>query len=173
MESQTGKKKKNDRRYRPWIIGFAIVAGVLALLVLGAFYLVQKTADVFSDMASDYTGEEARPFIEDALKITLPDSVSNMRFFYSSWLDFDMRMKFDIAPDDLPLLLDDLSLMCFEQPLQEGINPFTSVGEDWWQPASAIDALGAEQCGDNPFWFLLVDRATTARWTVYIEAYST
>jgi hypothetical protein len=63
--------------------------------------------------------------------------------------------------------------MCFELPLQEGINPFTVAHEDWWQANTAQDVIGTEQCGNDPYWSLMIDRSNADIWTVYIEAFST
>ena len=112
--------------------------------------------------------------IEQEFKTQLPDSVSNLHYYYTSYQVFFMQTRFDMPHDDIPAFLDSISHMCFEMPLQDNVMPFGSPEskKTWWRPRSAIQFKGSQECGNNPYWQLMIDQSSDEVAIVYILGYS-
>lgn len=177
MTSQR-KKKKNDAsgRIKNPYQGIALVGIIVVLLGIGAIAVIYNwLQDPLPSDTAVYEGAEAREKIESVLKTTLPDSATNLHLYYTSWLDFVLRIRVDILADEVPVFLESLGDVCFNQPTESDVYPFVTFASDtdWWQPTQAETYLSAPQCGDDPFWHLMIDQTDDNVWIVYIEEFST
>ncbi len=178
MTLPTRKKKKNSptiyrNRMKIVIAGFFVI-GVIMLIAITVLFGFVSSEGFFSEGTYNYTEEEAQSAIEKTLKTTLPDSVTNPHYFYTSFQDFYLRIRFELPSDDVPDFLDSINHLCFEQPLTNDYMPFyrTDTGHFWWQPFNAERYIGAEQCGNNPYWSIVIDQTDNDISVVYIEAFS-
>jgi|GEM_PF-2701864 len=170
------RKKKNGRirnqRVRILLV-LLVIAVVMIIGKLLIFGLVMS--DDFLSDSTYLSGTDAVAVIEQTLGVTVPESADNFTYYYTAWLDYYMRIRIDMSPDDAPIFLQQMSITCLQSPLQDNLMPFRTVegDDDWWQPYSAEVYSGVEQCGDNPYWSLVVDQTNPDMWIVYIESFST
>ena len=172
------KKKKNSTIVRDRIIIALVVLGAMSIIVLvaaGIMFGAVAYDGFLTEGTYNYTDEQAQVAIESALITTLPDTASNPYYFYTAFQDYYFRIRFELPPEDVSAFLDSIDHMCFEQPLIADLMPFyrTDTGHYWWQPFSAERYIGAEQCGDNPYWTMIVDQSNPTMSIVYIESFST
>lgn len=112
--------------------------------------------------------------IEQTLNTALPDSVSNLHYYHTFLPVFFVQTRFDMPHGDIPAFLDSISHMCFVMPLQDNVMPFGSPEskKTWWRPRSATQFMGSQECGDNPYWQLMIDQTNDEVAIVYILGYS-
>lgn len=180
MTSLPPKKKKKSpiiSKERIIVVLLGFVALSIVMFIAASIMVSTVTFDGFRPQGTyTYTEEEALLSIQETLITTLPDSVSNPHYFYTSSQDFYMRIRFDLPAEEIPDFLDSISHMCFEQPLTADTMPFSRADDidfAWWQPFNAEQYIGAEQCGSNPYWSMLIDQTDRDVSIVYIEAFST
>jgi hypothetical protein len=173
------KKRKNGYRRKQRFLKYVFLLSVLVFILSAvAFISFGILSNEFRfDYTVEYSGEQAKTAIEEHLQTSLLPSVSNQRFFYTSWQEFFMRLRFDIPAIDGKKFLKSIDHLCFEQPLLRGTFGYTPTSEiDWWitrNPQDNSDYLwGANACGNNPYWHIIVDQSNNELWTVYIEAWS-
>lgn len=181
MDYEPKKKKKrsetpNLRRRKMMIVAIIIILiGLILSALVPAYSDVNKDIALLDATTIDVEGDTAISQIEQALEITLPDSAANAHFYYTSWLDYFMQIRVDLSANDAPLLLDSISHLCEDMTLQDGLHPFGAreTKKTWWRPQSADHFVGMAQCGDNPFWEMLIDQSDDVTWIVYIIGFST
>lgn len=177
-------KKKKKRPYNlyvrlRWFLVSAILivlgfVGIAAILPVCGCSPAVREVMTYETTVIDVDGEAARSQIEQQFNIILPDTASNLYYYYKTYRVFFMQTRFDLPSDDASAFLDSIDHMCFEQPLTDNLMPFGSPEskKPWWQPRSATHFMGAENCGDNPYWQLMVDQSDDDIWIVYILGYS-
>lgn len=178
MDYQPKKKKNPYNRVlrRRWIIlmAFVIISLGLGLIALIPVSIVSE--EIFDATTIDVEGESAIPQIERALEAPLPESATNIHFYYTSWLDYYMQIRFDLPREDVAPFLNNINHMCLVyEPLQENLMPFGTVEskKQWWNPRGAEQFVGIAQCGDNPYWQMMIDQTDDNISIVYILSFST
>ncbi len=171
------KKKKNPivSKERIIVVLLGFVAISIVMFIAANIMLSSVTFDGFRREGTyTYTEEEALLSIQETLITTLPDSVLNPHYFYTSSQDFYMRIRFDLPAEEISDFLDSISHMCFEQPLTADTMSFsrTDIRHFWWQPFNAERYIGSEQCGSNPYWSMLIDQTDSEVSIVYVEGFS-
>lgn len=181
MTLEPRKKKKNGRirSKRVWIV--AGVFAIVIMLIIGKLLLFGIGTVVLDSFLSEgdvnISSDDAIPSIEKALGADLPESASNLNYYYTAWQDWFMRIRVDMPPQDALQYISQTGVECLQgQPLQEGVNDMTSVAGDpeWWQPSSATSYSGMEQCNhnNNIFWSMMIDQSDPDLWILYFEAFS-
>ena len=178
MDYQPKKKKKRPINYRRRWFYITLVLGLIVsavgIISTRLFMSVDPSSRVFDATTIDVEGDSAIPQIERALEAPLLESATNIHFYYTSWLDYFMQIRFDLPQGDVTLFLDSISHVCLgDLPLQENLMPFGTVESKkrWWNPRSADQFVGVEQCGNNPYWQMLIDQTDDDIWIFYIIGY--
>jgi len=176
MTASPRKKKKNGRirKHRVAIVLGMIFVVVMLVLLRLVFVGVFLSDDFLSD-STNLTGDEAIVAIEQTLGAQLSDSVENPHYYYTAWLDYYMRIRVDMSPNEMETFLDGISITCLQNSLEADVMPFRTIegDADWWRPYDATTYSGMRQCGDNTYWSMMVDQSSDAMWRLYVESFST
>lgn len=179
MDYQPKKKKRPINKRRRWlfitlVLGIVVCAvGIISAILFSCNY---PSREIFDATTIDVEGEAAIPQIERALEAPLPESATNIHFYYTSWLDYFMQIRFDLPRADVEGFLDSIRHMCFDAMPRENNYMSFNVEEgrkSWWNTYRAEVFVGTEQCGDNPYWEFLIDQTDDDVWIVYIVGFST
>ena len=166
------KKRKPNKRYILWglIIGLFCAAILLAVSFAG-FWILSGGDGNLLGTTLHAQGEEAIQAIGDFVNTPLPKEVDNAYIYTTAFQDFVLYARFDISSQDFKPWLDQ-SILCFGA-LVPSTQPFVNVTVyDWWQPETAKKAVVGEECGNNPYYSLLVDQTDANVWTVYLYSFS-
>jgi len=169
------KPKKKKRPYSPWLrLRWFLLTSLIAILGFFGFAIILPVCGCSISPSRDVEGESARTQIEQHLGMTLPDSVSNLHYYYNSLQVVFMQSRFDLPADDVSAFLDNISLICMDKLLQDNVIMFGSPNNKkaWWHPHTAEQFVRIEECGDNPYWQLMIDQSDDDIWVVYILEYS-
>lgn len=173
-----GEKPKRKRRVSniwKWIIG-----GIL-LLILGfslfisyiGFVLSQGDLRGFFEGVSVVSeGDDARENSLSYTGILIPENATDIYFDYYAWQDYEAYIRFSLLVNEVELWLE-TSALCFDVPLDGSNFPrMENNFVSWWQPADAETYITGQQCGNNPYYNILVDQTDNNTWIIYIEVFT-
>ncbi len=173
----TRKKKKNNpnRWYIRVLLGVLIVACVILIGAVVMFNALFDHEFMANYLLINYKGDEATTAIELALGTTIPDSATNLYYYDSVWQDYFMRIRVGLPADEVQDFLNSVTVECLQQPLQDNITPPYSIAaqEEWWLSSNTTSYVGISQCGNNPYWSLVIDQSDPDVWILYILSFST
>ena len=109
--------------------------------------------------------------------MSIPDSAQEIHIAYLAWIDFVVKMRFSLTPTDVELWLSDNS--CFDDLASMDastisysfptIDTFPHV--DWWYPEKAEQHL-IDECGESPYFTIIIDQTNSDMWIIYISGFS-
>lgn len=168
------KPKKKPSRWMVWLIGIAVVI-VIGCGLLFLYYAQSVTTSVFQSDVVNLDGEEARAFIEsEPYSLPLPADAKDIYVHYTAWQDWFEYIRFSAKPEDIESWLNENDF-CFKELIENEPSYFfrDEANLDWWQANEASRYAIAEQCGNDPFYELVIDQSNSDSWIVYIVVFTT
>lgn len=163
------KRKNSGLSRNRWIlIGVAAMVVLFMLILVG---LVVWAGMQFSN-TTVYSGEKVVYWSRVVLNTNLPRSALDISIAHTSWLDSITTIRFGVEPvDGQTWVAEDLH--CFNNLTETSIG---KLHQSYLYPQrllpSSTGAFLSGQCGNNPYYRILIDQSDSERWIIYIEAFS-
>jgi len=118
------------------------------------------------------TGEKAPNRVEHILNVSLPNQAQYIDVAYGKWQNFPIKMRFSLPADVTELWLSDSGL-CFDNLVEtDTINLHLGYpNPDWWQLEN-VEKFVSDECGDDPYYKILIDQTDSEWWIIYIQVIS-
>lgn len=165
------KPKRKPSNLWKWLLaGTLVIFGLCALAFVAFAYWAADSWDI----DAEFSGSEAKTNIEELIAAPLPESATEIHLYYLAWQDFFAYIRFDAPAEDILAWLEENDFCFKDLKENEQAYLFREAEElAWWRPNEASRYAVSEQCGENPYYELVIDQTNPDFWIVYLVIFST